>query len=72
MSGEIDEQWHECSRSQPPEQTHLVTGQRRPDGSWAITGFHPPGSLKHLHAPGVFWAKLPEWILAGPGPQRGR
>ena len=64
----IDE-WHECSRVEPPVDRYVITGERLADGSWALTGTHPPGSLRYLRAAGVFWAQVPDWITDGPGPR---
>lgn len=65
MSEINDEQWHECSRIEPPEKGQLVSGQRRPDGSWAITGFHPPGSLRRDGNTAVLTIKGPPGQRAG-------
>lgn len=62
----MSEKWHDCSKVRPPSGGHIVTGNRRPDGSWRITGIHPPGSGRDDNTPGTFWAQLPDWITAGP------
>ena len=61
-----DYQWHDFGKAQPPLTGHIVTGKRRPDGSWQITGIHPPGSARDAKSAGGFWACLPEWIIEGP------
>jgi hypothetical protein len=59
-------EWHDCADTPPPPDREIITGQRRPDGSWSITGFHPVGRGRDVHTRGVYWAYMPEWILKGP------
>ena len=61
-----DEQWHEASKTPPAQEGHIVTGNRRPDGTWRIMGIHPPGSGRAGLPAGTFWAHLPDWIIQGP------
>jgi hypothetical protein len=61
-----DWEWHDCAKIPPPPDRQIVTGQRRPDGSWSITGFSPPGQGRDVHTAGIYWAYMPEWILKGP------
>lgn len=61
-----DEKWHDFATEAPPERGHIVTGDRRPDGTWRITGIHPPGTGRDNRMRGEHWASLPDWIIQGP------
>jgi len=60
------DEWCDCSKAAPPADGHIVTGRYRPDGTWSITGIHPPGSGRDANIAGIYWARLPEWIIKGP------
>lgn len=68
----LDEQWHDFSEKTPPPEGHIVTGQRRRDGTWCVTAIHPPGTGRDGRTPQTYWARLPDWIIQGPdpGPER--
>ncbi len=60
------QQWYDFSEKEPSGDGHIVTGNRRPDGTWRITGIHPPGSCRESNTAGEYWAHLPDWIVKGP------